>query len=194
MKRKKKLLLISILFALAVLFTSPVYAATYKTISSTKTKYGSYYVWRPYNTQIYFQKVGSSTAWRISGDVYTLAGATNGSILYYTSLQSKFAGQVTLYKVNLKTRSQKKIGVIKNALHIVTYRSGYVYGNAASYGKSNNKVYRFNVSSKKRSIFLSNFWAERASGQYLFGTRNGVKYHYDIANKRLTRYNWKYIY
>lgn len=186
---KKFLTLFSVTFIFILVLSMPVYASSYKTVTNAKTKYGSSYVWRPTNTAFKVQYSGST--YTVSKPVYTLGGVTNGSILYYSSLKSKYAGKVTIYKYNIKTGKEQKIGTVKKALHIKGLYNNCLYGNGAkSDGSASDMVYKYNLSTKKKSTVLNNFWIEKASGKYLYGTRNGVKYKYNISTKKLTKYNW----
>ena len=188
---KKILTLFSVTFILVLVISMPVYASSYKTVTGVKTKYGSSYVWRASNSSFYVQYSGST--YSISKPAYTLSGVTNGSILYYSSLEGKRSGKVTLYKYNIKTRKEQKIGTIKKALHIEGFYNNCVYGNGVnSDGRASDVVYRYNLKTKKKSTVLSNCWIEKASGKYLYVTRDGVKYRYNIPKKKLTKYNWSY--
>ena len=188
---KKILTIFSVTFILVLVISMPVYASSYKTVGGVKTKYGSSYVWRASNSAFYVQYSGST--YYISKPVYTVNGVTNGSILYYTSLESKYSGRVTLYEYNIKTRKEQKIGTIKKALHIEGFYNNCVYGNGAnSDGRASDVIYRYNLKTKKKSIVLSNCWLGKASGKYLYVTRDGVNYRYNISKKKLTKYNWSY--
>lgn len=193
MLTKKKWILAVLVFACTLIFAVPANAADFKTVRTSKARYGSYYVWRPYNTVFYIQKVGSGKVRKISKSCYTLWGVTNGNDLWFTQLAGKYNGEVSLYKYNLSTAKLTKRAVIKNALHIQGLYKGLLYGNSASAstGRSNNCVYKYNLGKNKKTIILRNFFVERANERYLFGWRNGVKYCYNVANGRLARTNWK---
>ena len=126
---------------------------------------------------------------------YTLAGASNGTNIYFTELQEKFDGNVTLYKYSIRTKKKRKIGKIKRALHIVGVYGKYVYGNTAdSEGHSTGHIYRYNVKTKKKSIYLRNYWLGLANGRYLYLEKrsNFAHYRYDLKKKKLIKYNWEY--
>ena len=198
---KKKILTTSVMIILILMIAVPVHAASsYKTVNETKTKYGSYYIWRQYNTQFKIQSVETGKIGTISKQAYSIVGVTNGSTLYYTSLKTKWDGKVTLYKYILKTGKETKITTIPDALHIEGYYKGYVYGNSVnpSDGKANKKVYEFKIKTKKKTNILSGYWLERADGRYLYLKKGGIssdkKYRYDIKTKKLIKYEWKDLY
>ena len=188
---KKIITVFAATFVLLLALSMPVYASSYKTVNESKTKYGSSYVWRPNNTIFYVQYSGTTKT--VSKSVYTIWGVTNGSVLYYSALKGKYDGKVTVYKYNIKTGKEHKIGSIKKALHVQGYYNNCLYGNGAdSNGRASDIVYKYNVKTKKKSTVLKNFWIDKASGKYLYGTRDGVKYRYNVSTKKLTKYNWSY--
>ena len=147
----------------------PACASSYKTVTSVKTQYGSSYVWRSTNTCFYVKYSGTTKT--ISKPVYTLYGVTNGSFLYYSALKSKFAGEVTLYKYNIKSGKEKVIATLKKSLHIHGLYKNCIYGNGAnSKGRPSHTVYKYNLKTKKISEELKIFWIEKSNGKYLYGT------------------------
>lgn len=92
MHNKKRLFLIPLVFILTFIFSVPTHAATYKTIRYEEAKYGSYYISRPYNTEFHIRKAGSGKIKKLRmPSVYSIAGVTNGSKIYFTALKSKFS-------------------------------------------------------------------------------------------------------
>ena len=189
--------LISTLFLLlffTLTINTSVMASVYKSIDWTKRQYGNYYVWSQGDNRIVVQQVGKSkiSKLRKSKDYYGIGGVTNGNMIYYTTLKYKFAGKVTLYKYNLKTGKQKKIGVIDRSLHIVARRGDFIYLDGAdNYGHYNGKVYRYSLKTGKKKLFLTNFNVCKSSGKYMYGYRNNKKFRYDIATGKMQKMNWK---
>ena len=73
----------------------------------------------------------------------------------------------------------------KKALHVQEYYNNCLYGNGAdSNGRSSDTVYKYNVKTMKKSNVLKNFWIDKASRKYLYGTRDGVKYRYNVSTKK----------
>lgn len=193
MKVKKRWLFGILIMAFILMLAVPAEAAaSYNTVNSVKTRYGSYYVWISSNNTFKVQKVGSSKVKAIERPVYTVNGITNGRYLFYTTLEAKFSGRVTLYRYDLKKGKTKKVGVIKNALHIVYGGNGFVYGNGAKDGRSADYVYRYNLKTGKKKVLVKNFFAEYGKGKYLYGIRNGVKYRYNLDTGKMKKSNYSY--
>ena len=199
MNNKWKWLLLTLAITLILVFSVPVAADSYKTVNYNKgQQFGSYYIWRPYNNEFYIQKDGSSTvrSFSINKYAYATCGVANGTTMYCSVLHGKWSGEVDIYKCNLKTLKARKIGKIKDALHIEGCYNGCLYGNNADeYGHSSDNVYSYNLKTKKKKTILKGYWLGKADGKYLYlstGSYKQKKYVYNLSTKKRKKLNWQY--
>ena len=197
MRKKNKCLklLATVVLAVSILGASclSVSAATvpYRTIQDSQipVKVGNSYVWQPNYQMINIKKSKNSSTKGVRGKYEKINGITNGSTIYYGSAPTEGNGNLLLGKYSLATGKHTVYKMLEGWGGICGYYSNKIYYHLedSSVSPTKDKLYSFDIKTKKISTISENFRGSLCYGEYILGSMNyDTSKAYNMKTKKFT--------